>query len=141
MIESPATSGGSVGTAGGVGGRAELVVDFTIKAASLHVAGSAATGAISVKVAGLTEGVIKAMLFTKLKVAIGVVLILGFMATRGTILTCRTEAGQGDKKPAAEKPMEPAARQGKDKENLTALDNLSGEGIPDATPPATVGKE
>ena len=97
------------------------VVDSTIKAASLLAAGkAAATGAISVKVAALTEGVMKAMLFTKLRAAIAVVLILGFVATGATILTCRTAAGQDDKKPAAEKPVEPAAKQEKEKETFTA---------------------
>jgi RNA polymerase sigma factor (sigma-70 family) len=76
------------------------VVDSTIKAASLLAAGkAAATGAISVKIAALTEGVIKAMLLSKLRAAIAVVLILAFVATGATILTCRTEAGQDDKKP------------------------------------------
>jgi hypothetical protein len=45
----------------------------------------------------------KAMLFSKLKTAIAIVLILGFGAT---ILTCRTAAGQDDKKAAAEKEKE-----------------------------------
>src|SRR5262249_43794671 len=55
------------------------VVSSTIKAASLLAAGQAAAGgAISVKVAALTEGVMKAMLFTKLRAALAVVLILGF---------------------------------------------------------------
>ena len=49
----------------------------TIKAESLLAAGkAAATGAISVKVAALTEGVMKAMLFTKLKAVMAVVLVL-----------------------------------------------------------------
>jgi hypothetical protein len=97
------------------------VVHSTIKAASLLAAGkAAATGAISVEVAALTEGVMKAMLFTKLRAALAVVLILGFVATGTTILTCRTAAGQDDKKPAAEKPVEPAAKQVKEKETFTA---------------------
>jgi RNA polymerase sigma factor (sigma-70 family) len=53
-----------------------LVVTSTIKAASLFAAGqAAATGVISVKVAALTEGVLKTMLLTKLKVAMAVVLL------------------------------------------------------------------
>jgi RNA polymerase sigma factor (sigma-70 family) len=98
-----------------------LVVSNTIKVASLLTAGhAAATGAIPVKVAALTEGVMKAMLFTKLKTAIAVVLMLGFVATGATILTCHTAAGQDDKKPTAEKPVEPAAKQEKEKEAVTA---------------------
>ena len=46
------------------------LVTSTVKAASLFAAGQAASGAISAKVAALTEGVLKAMLMTKLKVAI-----------------------------------------------------------------------
>ena len=97
------------------------VVDSTIKAASLLAAGkAAAAGAISVKVAALTEGVMKAMLFTKLRAALAVVLILGVVATGAITLTCRTAAGQDDKKPAAEKPVEPAAKPEKEKEAFTA---------------------
>jgi hypothetical protein len=52
------------------------VVFSTIKAASLFAAGqAAATGAISVKVAALTEGVLKTMLLTKLKIAMAVALL------------------------------------------------------------------
>jgi predicted DNA-binding protein (UPF0251 family) len=87
------------------------VVVSTIKAASLLAAGkAAATGAISVKVAALTEGVMKAMLFTKLKTVLAVVLILGFVATGATVLTCRTAAGQEDKPALAEKPVATSAK-------------------------------
>jgi RNA polymerase sigma factor (sigma-70 family) len=103
------------------GGVPNSVVSSTIKAASLLAAGQvAAGGAISVKVAALKEGVMKAMLFTKLRAALAVVLILGFVATGATILSCRTAAGQDDKKPAAEKPVEPAAKQEKENETFTA---------------------
>jgi hypothetical protein len=91
------------------------LVASTSTAASLFAAGQAA-GVISVTVAALTEGVTKAMLFSKLKTAIATVLILGFVATGATILTCRSAAGQDDKKPAAEKPVEPAAKSAKEKE-------------------------
>jgi hypothetical protein len=97
------------------------LVSSTIKAASLLAAGQAAVGgAISVKGAALTEGVMKAMFLTKLRAALVVVLFLGFVATGATVLTCRTAAGQDDKKPAAGKPVEPAAKQEKDKETFTA---------------------
>src|SRR5262249_5248465 len=53
------------------------IVSSTIKAASLFAAGqAAATGAVSAKVATLTEGVLKAMLVTKLKIASVVVLMI-----------------------------------------------------------------
>jgi len=82
------------------------VVGSTIKAASLLAAGkAAATGAISLTVAALMEGVMKAMLVTKLRAAIAVVLILGFVATGATVLTCRTAAGQQEKPSIAENPV------------------------------------
>jgi RNA polymerase sigma factor (sigma-70 family) len=97
------------------------VVDSTINAARLLAAGrAAATGAISVKVAALTEGVLKAMLLTKLRAAIAVVLLLGVVATGATLLTCRTAAGQDDKKPPTEKPVRPAAKPEKEQEIVTA---------------------
>jgi DNA-binding beta-propeller fold protein YncE len=99
----------------------ESVVLSTIKPASVLVAGkAAATGAVSVKVAALTEGVIKAMLFNKRKSAIAVVLMLGLMATGATLLIYRTAAGQDEKKSIAEKPVEPATKKEKDKEAFTA---------------------
>jgi RNA polymerase sigma factor (sigma-70 family) len=94
-----------------------LVVSNTIMAGSLSAAGqAAATGGIPVKAAALAEGVMKAMLFTRLRAAVALVLMLGFVATGATILTCRTAAGQDDEKPAAEKPVEPAAKQEEEKE-------------------------
>src|SRR5262249_55806592 len=53
------------------------------------------------------------------KSAIAIVLILGFVATGATLLTYRTAMGQDNKKPAAEKPVEPAAKQEKEKETFT----------------------
>jgi RNA polymerase sigma factor (sigma-70 family) len=103
------------------------VVVSTIKAASLLAAGqAAATGAISVKVVALTEGVMKAMLFTKLKTVIAVVLVLGFLATGATILTSRTAAGQEDKPPVAEKPVKALPKQEEEKEGFTAWGKEAG---------------
>jgi RNA polymerase sigma factor (sigma-70 family) len=65
------------------------VVSSTTKAATVFVAGQAATnGLISAKVVALTEGVLKAMLLTKLKMMSAVVLMLGMVA-----LTCGVLAG------------------------------------------------
>jgi len=88
------------------------VVSSTIKAASSFAAGhAAATGVISVKVAALTEGVMKTMLMSKLKKAIAVVLFLGFMATGAAVLICRVAAAQSDKPPIpSDKP--PAKKDG-----------------------------
>jgi RNA polymerase sigma factor (sigma-70 family) len=70
------------------------VAASTIKFAILSEAGkAAAAGAISVKVAALTEGVMKAMLLSKLKSVLTVVLLLGCMAAGVAMLTCDTAAG------------------------------------------------
>jgi RNA polymerase sigma factor (sigma-70 family) len=58
---------------------AELVL-ATVKAATLMAAGEAVAGLISAKVAALTEGVLKTMLATKLKIAAAVVLTVGLLA-------------------------------------------------------------
>jgi RNA polymerase sigma factor (sigma-70 family) len=94
----------------------------TIKAANLLAAGkAAATGAISVNVAALTEGMVKAMLFNKLKAVVAVVLVLCFLATgASTLFTNRTAAGQDEKKADAENPVKPEAKQQKEKDTFTA---------------------
>lgn len=51
------------------------------------------------------------MFVSKIKAVLSVVLLLAVMAEGTTLLTCRTAAGQEDKKPTAEKPMEPPAKQ------------------------------
>jgi RNA polymerase sigma factor (sigma-70 family) len=72
------------------------MVSATIKAATLVRAGqTAAAGVISVRVAALTEGVLKTMLLTKLKVATAVMLVvLGLVAFGGGRLTDHTAAAQ-----------------------------------------------
>jgi RNA polymerase sigma factor (sigma-70 family) len=93
------------------------VVMSTIKAASLLAAGKAeATGAVSVKVAAVAEGVLKTMLVSKLKAVVAVVLVLGFLAVGATALTSRTASAQDDKKPATEKTVEPAPKTNKEGE-------------------------
>jgi RNA polymerase sigma factor (sigma-70 family) len=58
------------------------VVASTIKAASMFAAGPvAATGAISVPVAALTEGVLKAMLLAKLRIPLVVIVALALAGT------------------------------------------------------------
>ena len=71
-----------------------LVVS-TVQAATLMAAGKAlAAGAISAKVVALTEGVLKAMLMTKLKVAITVLLALNLIGAGVGLVYCQT-AGKG----------------------------------------------
>jgi RNA polymerase sigma factor (sigma-70 family) len=70
------------------------VVSATIKAVTLVTAGqAAAAGAISVKVATLTEGVLRAMLLTKLKITAAVVLI-AVCFSGGAGLIYQTQAAQ-----------------------------------------------
>ena len=69
-------------------------VSSTIKAVTLVTAGqAAATGSISVKVATLTEGVLRAMFLAKLKLAAGIVLIF-VSFTGGAGLIYQTQAAQ-----------------------------------------------
>jgi RNA polymerase sigma factor (sigma-70 family) len=76
-------------------------VSTTIKAATFVTAGKAsATGPISVKVAALTEGVLKTMLFTKLKLVMVVlaVAMLGMVAFAGGLYMHETaQQGPPDK--------------------------------------------
>jgi hypothetical protein len=54
------------------------LLNSTIQAATMTAAGQAATaGVVSAKVAALTEGVVRAMFFTKLKIATAVLLLAG----------------------------------------------------------------
>jgi RNA polymerase sigma factor (sigma-70 family) len=73
------------------------VVSSTIKAASLFAAGTgAAAGTISVQVAALTEGVLKAMLFTKLKVGMMLLVVAALIGAAGVIYQTRAaEPGPG----------------------------------------------
>ncbi|MGH7222809.1 MAG: RNA polymerase sigma factor, partial [Gemmataceae bacterium] len=52
------------------------LVSSTVKAATFAAAGQAATGIISVQVAALTQGVLKAMFLTKLKTIVGGMLVV-----------------------------------------------------------------
>jgi RNA polymerase sigma factor (sigma-70 family) len=71
------------------------LLDSTIKAASLIAAGqTAAVGLISAKAATLTEGVLKTMLLSKLKVAVVVMLVLGGLGIGASGLPYRTAAAE-----------------------------------------------
>jgi RNA polymerase sigma factor (sigma-70 family) len=76
------------------------LVHSTIQAATLAAMGkTAVTGVISVEIAALTDGVLKVMLMCKLRAAIAVVLVLGFLVTGLAILACRTTAAEDDRLP------------------------------------------
>jgi RNA polymerase sigma factor (sigma-70 family) len=84
------------------------LVSSTIKVTSLFAAGRAvATGVISAEVAALTEGVLKAMMLTKLKTAtVGLLLVAALSSGAGLIYQTR----------AAEPPKAPAASERVDKD-------------------------
>ena len=77
----------------------------TIKVASLLAGQAAATGAASVKVAALTEGVLKAMLVSKFKTAMAVLLVVALVFGGAIGTVCHTQAGESQKadKPAKQK--------------------------------------
>lgn len=79
-----------------------LVASNTISAASSFAVVPAATGSVSVKVAALTEGVLKAMLTSKLKAVATVALLLGFIAAGATALTGRWASAREHQPPATE---------------------------------------
>jgi hypothetical protein len=62
------------------------LVASTVKAATLFAAGQAASGTISAKVAALTEGVLKTMLLTKIKIATVLLLAVGAVASLSVVL-------------------------------------------------------
>jgi hypothetical protein len=75
------------------------VVYATVKAASLFAAGKAAVpGAVSAPVAALTEGVLKAMLMTKIKVALSLGIVVGLLLMASAL---GFRAMAADKAPAA----------------------------------------
>jgi uncharacterized protein (TIGR03067 family) len=75
------------------------VVASTITTASLLAAGKAASGAISVKVAALTEGVLNTMLMVKVKTVVGMLLAVAVIGFGVGLLCYGTAVGQqGDGK-------------------------------------------
>jgi RNA polymerase sigma factor (sigma-70 family) len=86
----------------------KAVVVSTIKAASQLAAGQAVAGAISVKVAALTEGVMKAMLLTKLKTAAtGLLLVVAALCGAAGLIfqTQAAEQPQGYTGSSQEQPV------------------------------------
>jgi RNA polymerase sigma factor (sigma-70 family) len=120
-----AVSGGALGATltqnGASAGMPAAVVSNTIKAACLFAAGPAvATSVISPQVAALTEGVLKSMLLSKLKVAVVILLALGALAIGARALPQRTVAA----KPPSPVSRSAALRQdeGNLKETVLALE-------------------
>jgi RNA polymerase sigma factor (sigma-70 family) len=70
------------------------VLAHTIQAVTRVAAGLAVTGQVSVKVAVLTEGVMKAMLLSKLKIATVMILLAGVIAVGGGLLSYQPAGAQ-----------------------------------------------
>jgi RNA polymerase sigma factor (sigma-70 family) len=88
-----------------VAGVPNSVVDSTIKAASHFAAGQAA--AVPAKVALLTEGVLKAMLVTKLKKATAALLFLALIGGAGAALLAPKAVATPHAETKAEEPEQP----------------------------------
>src|SRR5262245_41697898 len=86
------------------------LVASTLKAASVIAAGQATAGVISVEVVALTEGVLKTMLLTKLKIATAVFLMLAMIGVAGGIGSVAATA----KPPLVKQPDQGPTRQDKE---------------------------
>ena len=102
------------------GGVPISVVSSTIKAASLFAAvQAAATGVISANVAALTEGVLKAMVLTKLKIAIEMLVAVAILGVGVGSLRQQVLAQQPADKTAEAKPEQETVLNA---EGVTAVD-------------------
>jgi RNA polymerase sigma factor (sigma-70 family) len=106
------------------------VVSATIGAANLFAAGKATAAAISPKVVAAAEGVLKAMMMSKLKAVITVLVVLGLVMTGLSVLIHGTTAEQRPAPPFAEEPVntprKPEKKNEKDKESFTAWGEEAG---------------
>lgn len=116
-----AVSGGTLTAALTEPAAPAAMVSSTIKAVTSVAAGQAAkTGVISVQVAALTEGMVKAMLVSKIKIVTEVLLALTVSAAGG--LLYKTQAGAPADAPAIEQKKVDDARTAA----LKALERLGG---------------
>jgi hypothetical protein len=120
------------------------VLSSTIKAVTAVAAGQAAAGVVSLNVAALTEGVLKAMLLTKLKCAMMVLLVAAAVVGSGGVLyrTQAADPGQPGLQPelprtVAEQnpPVERKPEQDKNQESKKPKEKAEG-----ATPKAGTAK-
>src|SRR5262245_20595998 len=103
----------------GSAGVPAAVVSSTIKAASLCAAGRAA---VSVKVAALAEGVLKAMLLNKLKPALAVLVLAAMVGLIGYGMARGQQKGDAVQKQASEPKAQkdPGVKEKAEKEDATA---------------------
>ncbi len=111
LVVSGSTLGATLSAQVGPASTPAKVVSSTIQAATLFAAGQAAApNMISAKVVALTEGVIKAMLLTKLKIASGAVLVAVAIASIGASVASpsmgQTEEQRGGQGKAKEEAKE-----------------------------------
>jgi RNA polymerase sigma factor (sigma-70 family) len=113
------------------------IVGSTIRAASLFVAGQAAVaGLVSVKAIALTQGVLKTMLMTKLKLATAVMLGVGLLGISWGLYPTRAAPPQEQATPQL-----PSAFAAPDKEGGAPHKDSQGEkksGLPKGPPPVQV---
>lgn len=81
-------------------------VASTVTAASLFAAGQTTTGAISANAVTLTEGVLRAMMISKLKTAVAI-LFAACLAVAGVGLALSSPAADGQEQKKAEQPVQP----------------------------------
>src|SRR5262249_41141823 len=83
----------------------DAVMSSTIRVASFFAAGQvSATAPVSVKVAALSEGVMKAMLLHKLKTVVTAVLVLGMICAAASL--CLNRPARGEQNPGKSKPAD-----------------------------------
>src|SRR5262245_13626161 len=96
------------------------VVSNTIRAASATAAGQGVAGPVSVGAAALADGVLKAMMLTKLKAVVAVTLVLGLLAAGATAFSSGSASTRGNQPPAVEAPMPAPQKPDSEKEAFTA---------------------
>jgi hypothetical protein len=122
-------------------GAPSVLVSSTIKAATLTAAGkTAAATLISANAAALMEGVIHAMLLTKLKTVLTVLLVLGMVAIGGGWLSHHAAVGQ--QVLSSEREGEKSANQQAVTGTKDAVNpKTDGEKAPEVVPPKPVRKK
>ena len=126
------------------------LVGSTVQAATLFAAGkAAAAGIVSAKVVTITEGVLKAMFVTKLKIATAVLLTLGVLGSGVGVLTHRALAEPPKKEatanPKTEKEVPPNANPEKEQKPAPEVEKKPSQEVekpagPQRKKPGTVGK-
>jgi RNA polymerase sigma factor (sigma-70 family) len=102
----------------------DAVVSSTISAADYFAAGQAATGLVSVKVVALAEGVLKAMVASKLKTVVAVLLVLCFLVAGITMFSGRLASAQDSQPPAVEVSVKAPERQAQKRQTRDQLKQI-----------------